>query len=184
MSNILVQTKIQSLVFKKYQNVVAVSHYKNDVLINTFYLNAQLFKNIQLTLMHFRDALTRIKAYHDKDLFRLFPEMRPVNPPTVNTDNKEVSMMGHEPVGVVESAGEALCPCGFDGCDNDCNYDKEATAIGRVDKICKDCGYPDDYCICDTCADCGVITKTDDPANYRHEVRYAPIDDDFDDVPF
>ena len=29
-------------------------------------------------------------------------------PPTVNTDNKEVSMMGHEPVGVVESAGEAL----------------------------------------------------------------------------
>lgn len=130
--------------------------------------------------------------------------------PTVTTDNKEVFMMGHEPVGVVESAGEALCPCGFDGCDNDCNYDKEATAIGRVDKICKDCGYPDDYCICDTCADCGVITKlvgghtqcprcydfsrqplvktysktkTDDPANYRHEVRYAPVDD-FDDIPF
>lgn len=125
--------------------------------------------------------------------------------PTVTTDNKS------ELVGVVESAGEALCPCGFDGCDNDCNYQKEATLIGRVDKICKDCGYPDDYCICDTCADCGVITKlvdghtqcprcydfsrqplvktysktkTDDPANYRHEVRYAPIDDDFDDIPF
>lgn len=113
-------------------------------------------------------------------------------------------------VGVADSDGEALCPCGFDGCDNDCNYQKESTLIGRVDNICKDCGYPDDYCICDTCADCGVITKlvgghtqcprcydfsrqplfktypktkTDDPANYRHEVRYAPIDD-FDDIPF
>lgn len=116
--------------------------------------------------------------------------------PTVNAGNKS------ELVGVVDSVGEALY---------DCNYQKEATAIGRVDKICKDCGYPDDYCICDTCADCSVITKlvgghtqcprcydfskqplvktysktkTDDPANYRHEVRYAPIDDDFDDMPF
>ena len=124
--------------------------------------------------------------------------------PTVTTDNKS------ELVGVVDSVGEALCPCGFDGCDNDCNYDKEATLIGRVDKICKDCGYPDDYCICDTCADCGVITKlvgghtqcprcydfskqplvktysktkTEDPANYRHEVRYAAIDDAVDDIP-
>ena len=109
MSNILVQTKIQSLVFKKYQNVVAVSHYKNDVLINTFYLNAQLFKNIQLTLMHFRDALTRIKAYHDRQLARLFPELTPVkikNPPTVNTDNKTVAT--GEQVGVVNSEGDAL----------------------------------------------------------------------------
>lgn len=109
MSNILVQTKIQSLVFKKYQNVVAISHYKNDVLINTFYLNAQLFKNIQLTLMHFCDALTRIKAYHDRELARLFPELTPVkikNPPTVNTDNKTVAT--GEQVGVVDSVGDAL----------------------------------------------------------------------------
>ena len=119
MSNILVQTKIQSLVFKKYQNVVAVSHYKNDVLINTFYLNAQLFKNIQLTLMHFRDALTRIKAYHDKQLARLFPELTPVkikNSPTVNTDDKEstkdythvVTKVGEVDKGVVDSVGDAL----------------------------------------------------------------------------
>lgn len=121
-------------------------------------------------------------------------------PPSENTDNKTVAI--GDQVGVVDSVGEALY---------DCNYQKEATLIGRVDKICKDCGYPDDYCVCDTCADCGVITKlvgghtqcprcydfskqplfktysktkTDDPANYRHEVRYALIDDDFDDIPF
>lgn len=150
---------------------------------------------------------------------RWLSALEPFNPPSENTDNKEstkdhthvVTKVGEVDKGVVDSVGEALCPCGFDGCDNDCNYQKEATLIGRVDKICKDCGYPDDYCICDTCADCGVITKlvgghtqcprcydfsnhplvktysktkTDDPANYRHEVRYAPIDDDFDDIPF
>lgn len=104
MSNILIQTERQSLVFNKKNYVVAVSHYKNDVLINTYFLNVGFFRNIQKTMMHFRDALTRIKAYHDKDLFRLFPEMRPVNPPIVTTGNKSVS----KSVGVVISEGDAL----------------------------------------------------------------------------
>lgn len=104
MSNILIQTEKQSLVFNKKNYVVAVSHYKNDVLINTYFLNVGFFRNIQKTMMHFRDALTRIKAYHDKDLFRLFPEMCPVNPPIVTTGNKSVS----KSVGVVNSEGDAL----------------------------------------------------------------------------
>lgn len=107
MSNILTQTQKQSLVFNKKNFVVAVSHYKNDVLINTYFLNVGFFRNIQKTMMHFRDALTRIKAYHDKDLFRLFPEMRPVNPPIVTTDNK-LDIAKGESLGVVISEGDAL----------------------------------------------------------------------------
>lgn len=93
-------------------------------------------------------------------------------PPTTTTDTKSESCVIAETVGAVDSEGDALfvVDCSHCGmqlgvtetpakpmlCD-DCLHD--ATAFGRVDKICKDCGCPDDYCICETCADCGVITK-------------------------
>ena len=112
-------------------------------------------------------------------------------PPSENTDNKTA-----DGVGVVTSEGEALSvvDCSHCGmqlgvtetpakpmlCD-DCLHD--ATVLGRVDKICKDCGYPDDYCICDTCADCGVITKlvgshTQCPECYQRSKAKKPLETD------
>lgn len=121
--------------------------------------------------------------------------------PTVTTDNKEVSMMGHEPVGVVESAGEALSVDDYfsDDIDSTDLYEHPASEFQpevpkrfvRLEKsIARRCERfiealkPFANKTIPPLFKTYSKTKTDDPANYRHEVRYAPIDDDFDDVPF
>ena len=121
--------------------------------------------------------------------------------PTVTTDNKEVSMMGHEPVGVVESAGEALSVDDYfsDDIDSTDLYEHPASEFQpevpkrfvRLEKpIARRCERfiealkPFANKTIPPLFKTYSKTKTDDPANYRHEVRYAPIDDDFDDMPF
>ena len=124
--------------------------------------------------------------------------------PTVTTDNKS------ELVGVVDSAGEALSiPL-----DVTCSHCGEKYELEFSNDTCPACGSisldnPDtrkklvrlEKSIARRCErftealspfvdkkipfpPAKLFTKTDDPANYRHEVRYAPVDDDFDDIPF
>lgn len=91
--------------------------------------------SIQADIIANHKNLDEVFDFCEKTLFRI--------PPSENTDTKSESAITHDSVGVVESEGEAL--------PNDNDKD-----------VCKTCGYTfTDYCpcSCDTCADCGVITK-------------------------
>lgn len=118
----------------------------NDTHIGVILRDKETFKRLDFFELDLSDRATALYIDDFDELLAFVTAndkgcVRSQIPPSENTDNKTVA--DGEQVGVVESEGEAL--------PNDNDKD-----------VCKTCGYTfTDYypCACDTCADCGVITK-------------------------